>query len=240
MNSYLKDLKNRIKTEPVILLKKPWVALFIPIITIYMVCNRLKNTETVVYLSVIRLDQLTEPKEQSSTSGIRYSIIEDYADFHSFVKKRINENPEAGDIFYNTVKKRFDKNDFAVVGTDPGGNPLSYVFICTRLAEIAPVRMTLPLPENTFGIYDAYTFEKARGKGIYSSLVRYAIGMMKAQGFKSMWFWIMKHNTVSVNIHYKLGISTIIKILTEKMRFGLISRKIEVVNMSFNELLEHD
>lgn len=240
MISFLKHQKNRIKSEPIILLKRPWLVFLIPPILVHIVYNRMKNTETVVFLTETRLDKFPEVNNREATEIFRYGIITDAAGFSSLAKRRIEEDPEMSEVFYKTVINRFGRGDFAVVSTDKENNPLSYVFICTGQAEFTPVGMNLRLPGKTFGMYDVYTFMESRSKGYYAGLFYYTVDMMKDRGCEKMWLWLMEHNTVSVGVHYKLGISNISKILTERMKIGLKSHTVKDVEMSLTELMPHE
>jgi hypothetical protein len=60
---------------------------------------------------------------------------------------------------------------------------------------------------------------------------------MQQQGYNTMWLWLMAHNTISVNVHSKLGLNRIRKILREKLNYGFIKRKVEDVELSLTELL---
>jgi len=212
IKSLLKNLKNRIKAEPIILLKKPWLVFLIPLVLVYMICYRLRSSTTVVYLTESKLDELLTFKNKPVITGNTFSLITSPECFNDCKQKRILEDNEVGELFGHVLNRRFESGDFAIVYLDQQLIPLSYVFICTRQAVFTPVGITLSLPKGIFGMYDVYTFSEARGKGYYADLFYYSIDLMMQRGFRKMWLWLMKHNSVSVDVHYKLGIRKINKI----------------------------
>lgn len=205
-----------------------------------MAFNRVKKIETVVFLTETSLEKLSVVECRETQELVRYYTITELNTFQRFAEKRIEESPELNSGFYKTLKNRFRKGDFAVVCTDNESIPLSYVFICTGQAEFTPVGMNLRLPGKTFGMYDVYTFRESRGKGYYAGLFYYTVDIMKDRGCEKMWLWLMEHNTVSVGVHYKLGISNISKILTERMEIGLKSHTVQDVKMSLTELMPNE
>ena len=94
----------------------------------------------------------------------------------------------------------------------------------------------MSLPIHTFGIYDVYTYKQERGKGFYTQLFYYSVDQMSSQGFDKLWLWLMSHNVTSINVHYKIGIRRITKILTETLKSGIVKRSIKDVDMSLVEL----
>lgn len=240
MKYFLKNLKNRIKAEPIILLKKPWLVFFIPIVLICVIANRIKSSLTQVYLTESLVDSLLKQNAVTAVGGNKFKILTSFADFSEYARQRILEEVDQSESLNKLIRKRFDQGDFAIVFTEETGNPLSYVFIGTDYAFFTPVGISLKMPEKTFGMYDVYTFKESRGKGHYSSLFYHAVGYMKNKGYEKMWLWLMKHNEVSVKVHYKLGIRKIVKILTERLRAGFITRKTEDVDMLLSELIVHE
>jgi GNAT superfamily N-acetyltransferase len=238
--SYVRKLKNQILSEPIILLKRPWLVFLIPMILVYIIINRLKNSETKVFLTETNLASLVAENRTINISDEFVYTIAAFDKFSECAQKRINEDCWPGSQLAKVIKDRFNRGDFALVYKDQEGALLSYVFICTEMAEFTPVGINLPLPAQTFGMYDVYTYLDSRGKGYYSHLFYYAVGLMQKKGYDAMWLWLMKHNSVSVSVHYKLGIENISKILTEKVSFGLISRNVEDVKMSLAELISNE
>lgn len=237
---YLRKLKNRIKSEPIILLKRPWLFFLIPIILGFFLINRLKNSEIKVFLTETKLASLLSENRTSNIIDEFVYTITVFDRFSEYAQKRINEDCGPESQLAKMIKDRFARGDFAIIYTDKQGAVLSYVFICTKLAMFTPVGIDLPLPAHTFGMYDVYTYKDSRGKGHYSSLFYYAVDLMQSKGYNSMWLWLMKHNSVSVRVHYKLGIKSISKVLTEKVRFGFIRRNVKDVKMSLAELMSDE
>jgi hypothetical protein len=237
MKLFLRKLKNQIISEPIILLKKPWLVFLMPFLLSLMIYNRLKISETVVYLTESKLEKLSVINKGKEIPEKYFCSVTDYRDFAEYARERIREDPESGNLLLDVIKKRFDRGDSAIIYSNPEWNPLSYVFICTKLAEFTPVDIELQLPTGTFGMYDVYTFKNSRCKGYYSHLFYYAVDLMQKKGYDSMWLWLMKHNSASVKVHYKLGIRNISKILTEKVNLGFISRNVKDVKISLVELI---
>ncbi|MFZ2339151.1 MAG: GNAT family N-acetyltransferase [Bacteroidales bacterium] len=240
MKYFLKNLKNLIKTEPIILLKKPWLVFLIPMVLFYVFSNRLNSSLTKVYLTESFVDSLLRPDTVTLDGDNKLKIVRSFVDFIEYAQQRILEEVDQADSLIKVIRKRFEKGDFAIVYTEKSGNPLSYVFIGVSLADITPVGITLKIPQKTFGMYDVYTFKESRGEGHYSCLFNYAVGYMKNRGYEKMWLWLMKQNEVSVKVHYKLGIRKIVKVMTERLRAGIITRKTEDVDMLLAELIAHE
>jgi GNAT superfamily N-acetyltransferase len=240
MLTSLRRLKTRIKSEPIILLKKPWLVFLLPILFIIIIISRVKSTETIVYLTETELDRLLKIAKKQILPGLLFHKVTDFNGFLNCAIKRRNEDPEIKDILFEILRKRFNKGDFALICSNSEKDPLSYLFICTDHAEFTPVGIRLRLPDHTFGMYDVYTFKNSRGKGYYAILFNHAIDYMMNLGFNSMWLWLMTHNSVSVKVHNKLGIENICKILTEKMTFGFIRRNVRDVKMLLTDLVSHD
>jgi|WetSurMetagenome_2_1015567.scaffolds.fasta_scaffold311461_2 GNAT superfamily N-acetyltransferase len=240
MLTSLRKLKTWIKSEPTILLKKPWLVFLLPIILIIALTSRLKSTKTVLYLTETDLDGLLKIPQKQILPNLLFHRVTDFNEFMNCAMKRRNEDPELRDILLEIVKQRFNKGDFALICSDYKKDPLSYLFICTDSAEFTPVGINLRLPDFTFGMYDVYTFKDSRGKGYYSFLFYHAVDYMMKQGYNSMWLWLMAHNSVSVKVHNKLGIDNISKILTEKMNYGFIRRNVQDVKMLLADLVIHD
>jgi len=240
MKLSIREIKNRIKSEPIILLKKPWLVFLIPMILVYVVFNRFKRSEIKVYLTDTKLSELSSKNRLHSIGDNFIHTITNYNRFDEYVQKRIIEDCSPEYPLVKITKDRFDRGDFAIVYTDQQGAVLSYVFICTKVAVFTPVGIDLQLPAHTFGMYDVYTYQDSRGKGHYSNLFYYAVDLMQSKGYDSMWLWLMSHNSISVRVHYKLGIKIISKILTEKVVLGLIRRDVGEVKMSLAELISNE
>jgi len=236
MKPSLQKIKNRIKLEPRILLKRPWLLFVIPIIISVIIYYRLRRSETVVYLTETKLSELLENTKETSIPDSIFRIITEYKKFLDYASKRIIDDSVLNDFLLDVIKRRFDRGDYAIIYLDPFLNPLSYLFICTKIAEFTPVGIDLPLPARTFGIYDVYTFRNQRGQGYYTHLFWYTVKIMKKKGYDKIWLWLMAHNTMSVKVHKKLGITRIIKILTEKLNFGVSQRIVMDVEMPLDEL----
>jgi GNAT superfamily N-acetyltransferase len=232
----LRKIKNRIKDEPMILIKKPWLLFVIPVIIPIIIVNRLKRSESVVYLTETELAGLFRDDGITEVTDGNFKTIARYNEFTDYALKRISEDCDSGEFSLDNIRRRFDRGDYAIVYLNTEREPLSWVFISTKLAEFTPVGISLILPDRTFGMYDVYTFKKARGKGYYSQLFHYAASFMINQGFEYMWLWLMAHNTVSVKVHRKLGVTRINKILKERLSFGFIKRTINDAEMSIDEL----
>lgn len=236
MKLTLKGIKNQIRQHPTILLKKPWMILMVPLVIAQIIFNRFRKSKTIVYLTETNLLEITD-NPSLELANREFKIIENFNEFVWFAEHRTIEDKEAGDNFVSVVKTRFKRGDFAIVYLENEKFPLSYVFITTKYAVFTPVGMTLPLPDKTFGMYDVYTFKAARSKGYYSHLFEYSIFYMKKLGYKKIWLWLMAHNIKSVKVHYKLGLKTIIMILTEKRNFGIVKKETKNIEMSLSELI---
>jgi GNAT superfamily N-acetyltransferase len=235
MSLNIKDIKRQLKTHPSLFLKKPWMLLYLPSVIFLVVSKRLKKSRVIVYLTETNLSEIFVDKMHATTTGT-FETIHDHTGFIMYAERRSLEDSEAGKYYKEATMKRFDRGDFAIVFLDNSKQPLSFVFITTQSAVFTPVGLTLPLPENTFGMYDVYTYKDSRGKGYYSFLFEFSLMLMKKKGYNKIWLWLMAHNKASVNVHYKLGLKHIIKILTATVSFGFIKKNVKEVDLDLSEL----
>ena len=239
MKVQLRQIKYEIKNNPVILFRRPWYIFYLILFLFRMVMYRFKRNKSIVYLTETKLSDICLPDE-SELLVENIKIIYKYDEFLEFAEMRIREDKSTDELYYNEVKKRYSQGDYALVYETKDECPLSYIFVCSNKACFTQVGITLNLPNKTFGIYDVYTFKAARGKGNYTQLFKVSILSMKKKGYDTIWLWLMKHNTNSINVHRKLGLNQIIKIFSEEVKYGFIKRNINDVKMDLGKLLENN
>lgn len=232
----LSNVKNRIRSKPTIIYKEPWLVFLVPVILIASVIKRLRITVTKVYLTETRLADLLKLDKCQDKSEVIFERISDFERFKDLALKRIHEEPGMKETFLDLIRSRFKRNDFSLVCYDKNMNPLSLVFIGTGVACFTPVGMEMDLPSQTFGMYDVYTFKEHRGLGYYQKLFYHSARLMHGEGFNTMWLWLMPHNSQSVMVHRKLGITTAKKVLTERMVFGIMKRRMIEVTIPLENL----
>jgi hypothetical protein len=235
MNLKIRKIRQQIKTKPIIVFKNPLLVFYLPLILIQILFNRLKSSKTEVYLIEAKLSEIITTENNESIDCV-FEIINNFDGFARYAEHRKTEDTELDESFILSIKQRFGRGDFAIVYLNNENYPLSYIFITTMTANITPVGLTLQLPENAFGIYDVYTFKAVRGKSYYSQLFNFSVSHMLKCGYESLWLWLMPHNIASVNVHCKLGLKRIIKILIENRNYGIVKKEIKNVDLLLSSL----
>jgi hypothetical protein len=231
----LPDLIQKIRRDPSTLIHNPGYILLLPLSCLQSIRYRITKSKTRVFLTETRLDQLAYSDREIVTDE-RIVVFQHIDNFREFAKKRINEDDSIDNSYLEIVAARFAKGDFAIVLQSKEGVVVSYLFISTGMAFFSPVGMTIQLPRHTYAVYDVYTFSSCMQKGFYSFLFKKTAFMMRHRDYHTVWLWLMAHNTVSIVVHYKLGLRMITRILTETVGYGRIVRNAHPVNMSLLEL----
>lgn len=207
------------------------IYLLFPLI-IRVLKNRMVKDLTEVFL----LEMELEPRKYDKSYD--YVIGNNMNELRQFVNDRIKEDATLSNFDYEeNIYLRMQRGDryFVLKENDVIA---SILFVSFTSAFITPVAYELKIPDGYVGIYDVYTLQKYRGKGLYQNLFNFCVDNLFRKGYKKAYLWLMKHNVPSVVIHNKLGMKTVVRIIMMKQGYGLRWKKIKEVNFDSICLLE--
>lgn len=230
----INNIKNKIKADPVLIFKKPWYLLCLPLIAFTILKNRfIADVERIFFVESDCHNFLEENKNLKIISP-NYKLIEisSFADFLPYFKKRIAEESEENSIIYRIKVESFFKNESVVYVLNIDDLPIGYIFTQTNKTQISQVNMEVPLSKETFSLFDTYIFKESRGNNLSGVLYFSVIEKMNSRGFKNYCIWFFESNQRSLKAHIKIGIRQINKVITRRKKFFV--SKIIVENKSFD------
>ena len=217
----INNIKNKIKTDPALIFKKPWYLLYIPIIAFTILKNRfIANEDRVFFVETSCNDFLIFNKNLGEEIlNYNLSCIEKFEEFIPYLELRLKEeNQEASIVYTSKVKEVLKENALAFVLLE-NHKALGYIFVQVKSTTISQLPMKLPLPGNIFSFIDLYIYNENRGKKFHELLYYVAIESMQRKGYSDFWCWLMEHNQRSIKAHVKIGIHQVTKIITRRSRF---------------------
>ncbi|MCB0583327.1 MAG: hypothetical protein KDD10_28870 [Phaeodactylibacter sp.] len=232
----LQIAKDQIKADYSAIWKKPGLVFYLPALFFQILKNRLYSPKDVVYLTETALSGHLPLMSRPLPEHHKITAIQAFAAFEPLAKQRMAEEGW-GDRYLQQVSSRFAGGDYALA-LFREGSPAAYVFISEQHADFQQVGIKTPLPAGHFTGYDGYTFRKWRGKRLWPLLLAAMFRHMKEKGFKTWWFWVMKHNTVTLKVHCHLGVGRVIKIMSQCYRFGFRIKKTREADFSLCKLLD--
>lgn len=232
----ISSIKKIIKNDPIILLRRPWLLLLLPILFIIIVWNRLKYDKTIVYFLDTNIINYLSNKELTQIKNIEINKITSFQKFQELIEKRLSEDPSIDRSYFNLCQKRFESGASAYVYYIEK-LPISYIFTVTDTVNISQVNLKLTIPKDTFVFIDLYTFKKYRGCGYHQNLYNAVVLTMKKIGYNQFWAWIMAHNQISIKAHCKFGINNVTKIIVRKSFMGFSKLHIKDVSFLTDELI---
>lgn len=201
-----------------------------------LIVRVLKNRMVKDLTEIFLLEMELEPREYDG--NYEYVIGNNVNELVGFVNNRIKEDVTLlGFDYEENICLRMKKGDkyFVLKERD---TIASILFVSFTRVFITPVAYELKMPPGYVGIYDVYTLQKYRGKGLYQNLFNFCVDSLFREGYKKAYLWLMKHNIPSVMVHNKLGMKTVVKIIMMKQRYGFRWKKVKKVNFDSIQLLE--
>lgn len=206
----------KFKKNPKLIFHYPFHILILPYFLLLAFIRRLYSPKQTIYLIETYIkDSLLKYDLPDELILKRISI---FNEVESFIKYRIQESGLSED-YLSEVKRRFERGDYMFILLN-NKQPISFVFISEKKAYFNQVNHVEILPVDCFAVYDVYTYKFFRGKGYYSLLLSNVLKVLKNKGFVRFWLWVMKHNSISVQVHDKLNVNNVIAYYVEYYRFG--------------------
>ncbi|MCB9274503.1 MAG: GNAT family N-acetyltransferase [Lewinellaceae bacterium] len=227
-------LKQTLKEDRLALLKKPYFLIYLPALLLHALKNRWRSPEDVLYLTETELSVSHQLMSRYLPEGYTIEWAWALPGIELLARQRAAEE-HTGDAYLRKLASRFEQGDYALVLYGEGA-PLAYLFISERRANFEQAHTQIKLPAGCFACYDVYTLTDCRGRGLYASLLAAAFQNMGNKGFKKMWLWVMEQNQLSVQVHFRLGIGHVVKVVSERYRAGFRLRSIKEVDYSLSEL----
>lgn len=232
INKYYKLFKN----NPKIILRKPELFFYIPFFVIQYFAKRWYSAVEIVYLmnTVIdnhRLLHLTNSMECSM------KIITSFEQALFFLKERMLEC-NLTESYLKETRTKFLNGDVLVLLSNHANEAVSYAFVAYKTAYLAQVRYTFSIPLNCCAVYDVYTFDKHKGKGMYEQLMSLLLKYLRENKYSRFLLWVIKENSTSIKVHNKIGVNQVIKVFKEQYRFGIRIFSQKDVNFTLSELIQ--
>lgn len=229
----VQNFKTNLKKKGIkYLFQNPFEAYLIFPLFLRVLKNRMIKDFTEVFLLEMPLGTREYDKSFS------YTVGNNPDELRQFVSERIKEDATLSDFDYEAnIYLRMKRGDKYFVVKE-NNSIVSILFVAFTSAFITPVAYELKMPDGYVGIYDVYTLQKYRGRGLYQNLFNFCVDSLFKQGYRKAYLWLMKHNTPSVIVHNKLGMKTVVKIIIMKQGYGLRWKKIKEVNFDSIQLLK--
>lgn len=137
--------------------------------------------------------------------------------------------------YVEEVGQRFRRGDWCFAAM-VDGSISSILFASRGPCPIAPVSFSLTLPPGTVAFYDVYTSPEFRRQSVYRLLFNAAVNESIDDGYHQAWLWLMRENTVSLNVHKRLGMEHVILMITHSQRWGLKWHRFRRIDASIDDL----
>jgi len=232
-NDKLQKFKLSLKSKGIkYLLQNPSEIYLIFPLTLRVFKNRMKKDITEIFL----LEMDLGPREYDKS--YTYAVGNNANELMQFVKDRINEDETLSGFNYKeNIYLRMEKGDKYFI-LKKNGVIASILFVSYSRTFISPVAYELKIPDGYVGIYDVYTLQEYRGKGLYQNLFNFCVDNLFKDGYRKAYLWLMKHNIPSIVVHNKLGMKTVVKVIIMKQKYGLRWKKVKEVSFNSNNLLK--
>ncbi len=136
---------------------------------------------------------------------------------------------ERGIIFENYARNAFVHGDICFIA-EVDGKAVACLWGRPHDVYLGWVEYDIKLDDRTIGAADGYTHPKYRGQGLYAKLfVALAEYVSKHENYKRILGFIEPRNTLSMNVHKKLGFKKIVMKIEFTRITGIKRHKIESV-----------
>jgi hypothetical protein len=237
----INEAKYILRNNPLVIIEKPKLLLYLPAIILKSVINNLKINQDVVYFVETKISDFLEHNDLLHNSSmfsneLWLKHLTSFSAFIPFLSIRQKEDTSAGIAYKTTLEKRFSHNSEAFVLFHKS-IPVGYIFIQKEKVTIPQVRTTFTHTRNSFSFIDLYIYKDARGNKYHEILYLLIVEKLSKSGYEHFWCWLMEHNQISIKAHVRIGISNVTKIITRKSLFFFSVTRIKDQNFCLSRLI---